>query len=371
LTFERGRISLAATMSEPEATAMSLGELAERIGGALTGPADRVIRSAAPLPDAGPEDVAFLAHVRYERYMADTAAGAVIVAGDYRGPGESLIRCEDPYFAFREAMVALYGFRRHPFAGIDEQARVHPTAEVGEGVSIAQFVSVAAGARVGDRTVLYPGVYVGPGARVGADCVLYPNAVIYDGCVLGDRVTIHACSVIGEDGFGYATHGGAHHKIPQIGWVEIADDVEIGAACTIDRATLGATRIGPGTKFSNLVALGHGTKVGRGCLFVAQAGIAGSTTIGEYCSFAGQTGVVGHITIGDRVRVGAKSGVVNDIDDGQEVFGQPAMPRNQAQRVYSIIRQLPDIRQQVKKLGTIVAGLGRRREENDDDRDTP
>ncbi|HET6428129.1 MAG TPA: UDP-3-O-(3-hydroxymyristoyl)glucosamine N-acyltransferase [Phycisphaerae bacterium] len=349
---------------------MSLGELAERIGGVLTGPADRVVRSAASLSEAGPEDVAFLAHTRYERYMAESAAAAVIVSEGYDGPGERLIRCKDPYFAFREAMVALHGFRRHPFSGIDEQARIDPSAEVGEGVAIAQFASVAAGARIGDGTVLYPGVYVGAGARVGAGCVLHPNVVVYDGCVLGDRVTIHACSVIGEDGFGYATHDGVHHKIPQIGWVEVADDVEIGAACTIDRATLGATRIGPGTKFSNLVAIGHGTKVGRGCLFVAQVGIAGSTAIGDHCSFAGQAGVVGHITIGDRVRVGAKSGVVNDIEDDQEVFGQPAMQRNQAQRVYSIIRQLPDIRQQVKKLGAIVAALGRRREEEGDDEDS-
>ena len=336
---------------------MTLRELAQRIGGRLEGPAERMIRGANSLAEAGEEEVAFLAHGRYKRFMATTSAGAVIVAEDYQGPGQSLIRCKDPYFAFRQAMVELYGFREHPFEGVDPAARIDPTARLGQGVCVGQFVSIGPGAEIGDRTVLYPGVYVGASVRIGADCILYPNVVLYEGTVLGDRVTVHACSVIGQDGFGYATHAGVHEKIPQSGWVEVADDVEIGSCCTIDRATLGVTVIGAGTKFSNLVAIGHGTRVGRGCLFVAQSGIAGSTNIGDYCSFAGQSGVVGHINIGNQVRVGAKAGVINDVEDGQEVFGQPAMPRSRARRVYSVLAQLPDLRRQVKELRARLAKL--------------
>jgi UDP-3-O-[3-hydroxymyristoyl] glucosamine N-acyltransferase len=344
-------------MTTAKAREITLGELTERIGGRLDGPADKLIRGANALAEAKQDEVAFLANVRYERFMADTSAGAVIVAADYDGPGESLIRCQDPYFAFREAMVVLYGFRVHPFAGIDPQARIDPSAKLGQNVSVAQFVTVGPDVHIGDGSVLYPGVFVGPSCRIGRDCILYPNVVIYDHTVLGDRVSVHACTVIGEDGFGYATHAGRHEKIPQAGWVEIADDVEIGACCALDRAAVGATVIGPGTKFSNLVAIGHGAKVGRACLFVAQAGIAGSTTIGDYCAFAGQSGVVGHLNIGSRVRVGAQAGVTRDIPEGQEVLGSPAIPLSLCRRVFTVTPQLPELRRQLKKLQAEVEGL--------------
>lgn len=344
-------------MSHSRAKEIQLGELAARLGGQLQGDPARFIRGAAGLAEAGEGELSFLANVRYEKFMGTTRAGAVIVSAEYSGPGESLIRCEDPYFAFREAMVLLYGFRRHPFGGVDAQARVDPSARLGQDVAIAAFVTIGPDVLVGDGAVLYPGVFVAAGCRIGRDCVLYPNVVLYDGTVLGDRVTIHACAVIGEDGFGYATHGGRHEKIPQAGWVEIADDVEIGACCTIDRATVGATAIGSGTKFSNLVAIGHGTKVGRHCLFVAQSGVAGSATIGDYCVFGGQAGVVGHITIGDQVGVAAQSGVINDVAGGQQVMGAPAMPRPQARRVYSLFTQLPALREQIRKLSAELAEL--------------
>ena len=344
-------------MSRSEARETPLGELARRLGGQLQGDPRRIIRGANSLGEAGADEISFLANVRYEKFMGATKAAAVIVSADYSGPGQSLIRCEDPYFAFREAMVVLYGFRQHPFSGVDALARIDPTAQLGENVSIAWFVTIGQDVEVGDGAVLYPGVFVAAGCKIGRDSVLYPNVVLYDGTVLGERVTVHACSVIGEDGFGYATHAGRHEKIPQAGWVEIADDVEIGACCAIDRATMGATVIGAGTKFSNLVAIGHGTKVGRGCLFVAQSGVAGSTTIGDYCVFGGQAGVVGHITIGDQVGVAAQSGVINDVSGHQQVMGMPAMPRAQARRVYSLFTQLPALREQIRRLSAELAEL--------------
>lgn len=342
---------------------MTLGQLAEAIGGVLEGEADpaRVVRGAAPLDQAGPEEISFLANPRYERHLAATKAAAVIVAKAFKGAGAvPLIRCDDAYLAFRQAMVALHGFRKAPFIGLHRNAHIDQRATMGRDVVAGPYATVCEGASVGDRSVLYPGVFVGPHARIGSDCVLYPNVTIYDGCILGNRVTVHANSVIGEDGFGYATHRGAHHKIPQAGHVEIGDDVEVGAGCTIDRATIGATRIGAGTKFSNLVAIGHGTQIGRHNLLVAQAGVAGSVTVGDYCAFAGQAGVVGHITIGDRVRVGAQAGVTNDIPSDTEVVGSPAAPLAQGRKSLILITQLPEMRNQIRALGRDLKSLERR-----------
>ena len=334
-----------------------LGQLARELGGQLTGPPEVIIRGAASLSEAGEDQIAFLANARYEKHMAATRAAAVIVAQDYAGAGRNLIRCQDPYFAYRQAMVLLYGFRAHPFRGIDPRAGIDPTAAIGADVAAGPFVTVCAGASVGDGCVLYPGVFVGPRARLGRGCVLYPNVVVYDDCVLGERVTLHAGTVIGQDGFGYATHAGRHEKIPPVGWVEVGDDVEMGACCAVDRATMGPTVVGAGTKFSNLVTIGHGTRVGRHCLFVAQVGVAGSVMIGDYCALAGQVGVVGHISIGNMVRVGAQSGVAGDVPDKQEVFGSPALPLANARRVLMTTKRLPELRKQLKALQAEVAAM--------------
>jgi len=333
---------------------MKLSELARRLNGELIGDGARIVRGIAPIETAGPDEVSFLANDKYKRHMADTRAAAVLVAADYEGPGESLIRCKDAYFAFRQAMVTFYGFRRSTFEGVDERASIAPTARVADGVRIGPFVTVSDKARIGTGTTLYPGVFVGPDVRIGSDCIIYPNVTIYDHCKLGDRVTVHAGSSIGQDGFGYATHDGRHEKIPQIGWVELEDDVEIGACCAIDRATMGATIIGAGTKFSNNITIGHGTKMGKHCLMVAQSGIAGSTTVGNYVVFAAQSGVVGHIKIGDGVRIGAQSGVVSDVPAGEEVLGTPHAPISLMRRIYATFTKLPEMRTALKTLTRTV-----------------
>jgi UDP-3-O-[3-hydroxymyristoyl] glucosamine N-acyltransferase len=337
---------------------MTLAELAALVGGRLQGDGARTVTGVASLESAGATDVAFLANPKYERQIESTAAAAVLVAADYAGPtcpSGGLVRCADPYFAFRQTMMAFHGLRRPHFSGIDSRAAIDPTAALGAGVNVAAFVTVAAGASIGERTVLYPGAYVGPNCRIGRDCTLYPNVTLYDGTILGDRVTVHAGSSIGHDGFGYATHrcdDGVvrHDKIPQAGWVVLEDDVEIGACCAIDRATMGATVVGAGTKFSNLVAIGHGTQLGKHCLLVAQSGIAGSVMVGNYCVFAGQAGVVGHIRIGDGAKIGAQCGVTNDIPAGQDTWGTPAMPLAQARRAFATIQHLPELRSAVRKL---------------------
>lgn len=341
---------------------ISLEELAERLGGELAAEGSQAIHGVAPLEAATAHEVSFLANPRYVQHMADSNAAAVIVATDYEGPGERLLRCRDPYRAFRDAMVLFYGFREHPFEGIDETARIAPTATLGRNVRVGPYVVVAPHANIGDGCVLYPGVFVGPHCRLGADCVLYSNVTLYDRTVLGDRVTVHASASLGVDGFGYATHPDEkgvvfHDKIPPNGWVEVEDDVEIGSGCAVQRAAMGPTVVGAGSKFADLVAIGHGTHVGKHCLMVSQSGIAGSTQVGDYCSFGGQAGVVGHIRIGNVVRVGAQAGVTGDIPDHTEVFGAPAIPRDQAGKAYTLIARLPEMRSQLRNLTRQVEKL--------------
>lgn len=338
---------------------MKLSELAEQIGGELVGDGEIVIDGIASLSDADGNKASFLANEKYAPQITATKAAAVIVSKKFELPDQAgainLIRCPDPYLGYREAMVALYGFRSHPFSGVSEQAAIDPTAEIADGVDIAPFATVSARVKIGARTVIYPGVFVGADCRIGEDCILDPNVCLYDKSVLGNHVTVHANTSIGSDGFGYATHANPagevfHDKIPTPGWVELQDDVEIGSCCVIERATMGPTVIGAGTKFADLVSIGHGTKLGKHCLVVSLVGIAGSTMIGNYCVFGGQSGVVGHIKIGDGVKVGAQSGIKNDVPNGVEMLGSPAIPRTEAIRVLLGTMKVPELRNTVKKL---------------------
>jgi UDP-3-O-[3-hydroxymyristoyl] glucosamine N-acyltransferase len=319
---------------------MTVEELAKSIGAEVVGDGKATITSAGTLEDAQAGQVSFLANQKYARHLETTRATAVIV-GTNTEPAKNttLLRAADPYYAFMQAVVKLHGHRKHPFSGVHADAHVDPTATIGE------------------NTIIYPGAFVGPRATIGRDCVLYPNATVYDDCVLGDRVIVHAGSVIGVDGYGYATHKGVHHKIPQAGSVIIEDDVEIGANCSIERAALGSTIVGKGTKIDQLVVIGHGCKIGEHCLIVAQTGLAGSVTLGHHVVLAGQSGVSGHLKIGNQVTVAAQSGVINDVDDGETIMGSPAMPAKHGRRVYIMFTQLPEIVERIKQLEQQVAEL--------------
>lgn len=316
----------------------------------------------APIDLAGAEELAFLANARYARHLEATSAAAVIVGEDVACPDAlSRIVCADPYFAFRNAMIELHGFRRHPDpmdaadAGdeaprVSPRANVHPAARIGAGAQLHPGCTVERDAEIGPRAVLYPGAYVGEASRVGADSVLFPNVVVYDRCMVGDRVTLHAGTVIGQDGFGYATHAGAHHKIPQAGSVVIEDDVELGAACAIERAAMGETRIGRGTKFADLISIGHGTTIGAHCLFVSLVGVSGSVKIGNYVVLGGQTGVTGHLEIGDGVQAAGKSAIAGDVPAGRRVAGVPAIELDQAKRNALAATDLYGLFKRVRKL---------------------
>jgi len=321
---------------------MTLQQLAAAIDAQLEGGDGQAqVWAVVGIEEAGPGQVTFVANPKYVAALATTNAAAVIVGRTIRTerPGLTLLRASEPYLAFAKAAVALHGFRQHPFAGVHPAAHVDPTATVGQG------------------TVIYPGAFVGPRARVGRDCILYPNAVVYDDCILGDRVTLHANTSVGQDGFGYATHDGVHHKIPQAGNVVIEDDVEIGANCSIDRAAVGSTVIGRGSKFSNNVVIGHGSKIGPYALIVAQTGVAGSTTIGHHATIAGQAGITGHLRIGNNVTIAARSMVADDVPDQTAVLGAPAIALARGRRVAVLTNQLPELLDRIRQLEHQVAEL--------------
>lgn len=334
-----------------------LSELAEHVGGKLADPGrDPVITSAGTLDSAGPGEITFFSNVKYRPTLATTKAEAVLVSEREQTPAAQII-CEDPYYAFMQIVVLLHGHREHKRSGISPHADIDKTAKIGDNCHIHNFATVSQGAVIGDGCIIYPGAFIGPDVVMGSDCIVYPNAVIYDNTKIGSRVIIQACAAVGQDGFGFATHKGEHHKIPQIGSVVLEDDVEIGSCCVIERGTLDDTVIGKGSKIGDAVAIGHGTKVGPHCLLVPQAGIAGSANIGHHCVFAGQAGVVGHIKIGNMVKVGAKAGVVRDVPDGAEIVGAPAIDANKAKRAYSLIEFLPEIRKRLKTLENRVAKM--------------
>jgi UDP-3-O-[3-hydroxymyristoyl] glucosamine N-acyltransferase len=264
--------------------------------------------------------------------------------------GLPLIRVADPLSAFVAIVRRLHGRPEPPPVGIDPRAAVDPTARIGAGASIQPFASVGAGSVLGARCRLYPGAVVGRDCRLGDDVTLYANTVLYDGTVLGHRVIVHGNAVIGADGFGYRFQNGRHVKVPQLGHVEIGDDVEIGACSTIDRGTFQATRIGAGTKIDNLVQVGHNCRVGRHNLFVSQIGVAGSSTTGDYVVIAGQAGIVDHVHIGDGAVIGAKAGVTKDVPAGQKMLGAPATPEREQKRILMTLERLPEIRRDLRRI---------------------
>lgn len=337
-------------------TTCTLGELAAHVNGRVAGDPSTEITSAAGLDQAEAGQISFLSNPKYFNKVKTTNASAVVVKEEMDA-GAALLIADDPYYAFMRIIVRLHGHRHHPAADVSDRASVAPNATIGTGTHIGPFATVSENVRIGDHCVLYPGVFVGPESVIGDDCILYPNAVVYDRCRIGNRVIIHANATVGEDGFGFATHKGVHHKIPHIGGVVIEDDVELGAGSAVERGTLDDTVIGQGCKVGDSVVIGHGAKAGAHCLLVPQVGIAGSTTLGHHCVVGGQVGIAGHLNIGNGVMIGAQSGVGHNAKDGERIFGSPAFEAEKAKRAYFLIRRLPDMWKEIKRLGKEVAEL--------------
>lgn len=320
-----------------------------------------VVRAVNTLADAGEGELSFLANPKYRKQLATTRASAVLVSNTAPPNGRCVkLRCQDPYAAVAFAVDAIHGRRQHPQWGLSDAAGISPKATIGQGANIAAGVSIEADVVIGVKATIYPGCYIGSGVTIGDEVTLFANVVIYDGGKLGHRVTIHAGTVIGEDGLAYAPADGKWIKIPNVGSVELGDDVEIGALCAIDRATLGVTRIGRGTKFSNLIAVGHGTKIGEHCMIVAQVGIAGSVEVGNRVTMGGQVGVAGHVTVGDGAQVAGKSGIFGDISGDQKVMGIPAVPVGDARRQMILMQRLPALRTQMREMQAEIERLTQR-----------
>ncbi len=311
-------------------------------------------------------DVSLLHNVKYSKQLERTQAGCVILGvngakGVKRADGLpplTAIEVKDPYYAWQQTIVKLHGHRHHAAVGISPLASVHPTATLGEHVNIHPFAVIGENVSVGDHATIYPHVVLMHNAKVGSDSVLYPRVTVYDDCTIGSRCILHAGAVVGSDGYGYATHQGVHHKIPQTGNVIIEDDVEVGGNSVIERAVLESTTIGRGTKIGNCVIIGHNCTIGPGNLLVSQVGIAGSTTTGKYVVMAGQVGVAGHLHIPDMVRVAAQSGIMMDPEKPNiEIGGSPAMEASHARRVYLQFVQLPELAKRVKELEKQLAKL--------------
>lgn len=335
---------------------ITVQQLAQHLGGQVIGDASAVLTGFAPADTARAGDLTFAENETYFARAVQSAASAILVSGDFAAPGKTLIRVANARVAFARVLPLffpepVFAPGVHPTSIIAANATVDPSAHVGP------FCVVGERAAIGPRCVLEGGNHVASDCAVGEDTRLFPRVVLYSGTRIGDRVRIHAGAVIGADGFGYVFDQGRHLKVPQIGNVTVQDDVEIGANTTIDRAALGSTVIGRGSKIDNLVQVGHNTIVGEHCILCGQVGIAGSTRLGSYVTLAGQVGLGGHIQIGNKVTVGAQSGVMHNIPDGQTWLGSPAQSDRQAKRMLIAAQRLPDLLHKVAELEKRLAKL--------------
>ncbi len=332
-------------MSQTETT-LTAQDLAERLGGVLEHcPPERRISEVQPLEEAVAASVSFLANPKYVAKAKQSPAGLILVDAKVDLGDRPVLRVAHPYWAFAQAIGWL-----HPEPAPEwSDSPVHPTSRIGGACGIAPGATVGARTVLGEGCVLHPGVHIGDDCVLGDGCELFPGAVVYRRTQLGSRVIIHANSVVGSDGYGYVLVEGRHAKIPQVGWVEVGDDVEIGACVCIDRGVLGPTRIGTGTKIDNQVQVAHNVQVGSHCLLVAQTGISGSTRLGDYVTLAGKVGVVGHIEIGSRSVVGGNSVVAKSLPEGSFVTGFPARPHREWMEAQAALNRLPKLLKQLRK----------------------
>lgn len=330
---------------------VTVRQIAELIHGELLGDADRPISNAKPLSDAGDGDITFVEDDKHLHAWHNSRASAAVVPLSVPVNGKPIIRVADPLMAFVSIVRML---RNKPAAApknrIHPTAVIHPSVTLGSDVEIGPMAVIGENSVLGSRVTLHPGACIGRNCRLGDDVTLHPHVVLYDDCLIGNRVTIHAQSVIGADGFGYRMTSGKYTKVPQLGTVEIEDDVEIGACTTIDRGTFGPTRIGQGTKIDNLIMIGHNCRIGRHNVMAGQVGIAGSTTTGDYVVMAGQVGIADHLIIGDRVTIGAQAGVHTNVPTGTRMIGTPAVPDRDFFRSVVNVQKIPEMRKTLKRI---------------------
>lgn len=327
---------------------LTLGEVADLVGGVVDGDPELSIAGVHPLDGAGATHLSFLANRKYTQAARDSHAAAILVGTDVDLPGHSLVRVADPYGGFARVMQHFHPYHS-PSPGLDPKAWVAPDARVA-GARIEAFAWVGPGAVVGAGTWVETGAVVGARAQVGRDCRLMPNSVVMDGCTVGDRVWLNPGAVIGAEGFGFAPSADGHQKIPQAGNVHIGDDVEVGANSCVDRAALGTTHVRNFAKLDNLVQVGHAADVGEGVLMVAYSGVAGSTRLGSGVVLAAKAAVLGHLDIGAGTQVGVASAVTHNQEAGAKVTGVPAIEHRKWLRSVHEFAALPDLVKRVREL---------------------
>lgn len=320
---------------------ITIKDIAALVGGEIIGDPATIITGLSGLKEAKNGDLAFLANAKYAPLLEKTQASAVLIAPGVGPLNRAGIVVENPSLAFSKVAEEFYKARGPEVKGIHETAVIAKGVRLGENVGIGPYTVIEKGAVIGDNAVLCGLTFVGEDARIGQNVLIYPNVTIRERILIGDRVIIHSGTVIGSDGFGFANVKGINVKIPQIGTVEIQDDVEIGANVTIDRARFDRTVVGKGTKIDNLVQIAHNVRIGEHCIIVSQAGISGSTVLEDHVTLAGQAGLVGHITVGKNSIVAAKSGVPNSIPPDSVYWGFPAKPIAEAKKVNAAVQRLP------------------------------
>lgn len=343
---------------------LTLGDIARLLNAEFVGDAETVITSVASLDSAGPGALAFVEHDSRLQSALDSQAAALIVPPgsemalrDPQTRSKPAVIVGNPRLAFARVME-FFQPAAPPEQGVHPTAIIDPTAIIGDNVTIREFCYVGRHARIAEGTVIYPHVTVGDGAQIGENCVVFASVVIGHHVCIGSRVRIHSGTVLGGDGFGYVIdEKGSHYKVPQVGTVIIEDDVEIGANVCIDRATMGATRVGSGTKIDNLVQIAHNVQIGRNCILCGQSGLSGSVEVGDGAILAGQAGSRDHVKIGKGAIVGAKSGVMDDVPDGEFVAGTPALPGRQRMKLEDAFRKMPDTARSVRDLEKQVKAL--------------
>jgi UDP-3-O-[3-hydroxymyristoyl] glucosamine N-acyltransferase len=334
----------------------TVSEIAERVQGKVFGDGSTPLTGLASAENAREGDLTFADKKDFFLAAESSAASAILVSGGFTSARKVLISVSDARIAVARLLPVFFPADR-PAAGIDPGAKVAASAEIDAGAHIGPCCVIGEGVRIGPHSVLMGGNHIGNGCRLGEEVCLYPNVVVYAGAVIGNRVTIHAGTTIGSDGYGYVFDQGRHRKVLQVGNVVIHDDVEIGANSAIDRGALGSTVIGAGTKIDNLVHVAHNVVIGSHCLVMGQVGFAGSTQLGDYSVIASQSGIAGHLKLGRQSTVGAKSGVMRDVPDGGTVLGIPAMPDKQTKRQWVAVQQLPEMSRRVRELEKQVEEL--------------
>jgi UDP-3-O-[3-hydroxymyristoyl] glucosamine N-acyltransferase len=340
----------------------TLAEIAEIVGGEVVGDADLFITGFNGLQDAQEGDLSFIANSKYFSLAKKTKAAAIITFQDAEIPGKSIIRSENPSYAFSKVITIISEDYSIRLEGIHESAIISDDAIIGNNVTIGPYAIVSSKVRIGDNTVIYGGSYIGDHTTIGENCLIYPHVSIRERIKIGHGVIIHSGTVVGSDGFGYVQIDGIHKKIPQIGTVIIEDDVEIGSNVSIDRARFNKTIIGKGTKIDNLVQIAHNVNIGEHCIIISQAGIAGSTNLEKNSIVAGQAGLAGHITVGEGSIVASQSGVTKSIPPFSKVSGYPAKPHDQAKRVNACLQRLPLYVKEIQELKRKVEELERKKQ---------